>query len=328
MTMPVIRRRTTVYVAAILSAALVGCSGSDTPNADGETTAATANSDAFPVTVESDFGDVTIEKQPERVVLVHPWYLDATLALGVQPVAIFYSDEESLLADEPWVEGRYTGTVDPSLTSGGEAMPEAIAAWEPDLIIVADYQVDEQIYEQLSEVAPTWAVPRPLGASGTWTAIGELTGHAEQAKTANQEVEDAYAAAAEKLSGLAGKTYISVSAEETEINVTSFGPWRELGLVPADNAALDSSGFYTISKENMDELDADLVAVGTYASENVEEALEADPRFRELPAYKNDAVFFYDTAMATAQLGPTSAIWLVDKIVAQFEDSPLNTKGQ
>ena len=79
--------RPAVRVAAPLPPLLVvtGCGSGD--DADGSIRAAAARSSgAFPVTVSTAFGDVTVEEEPTRVVALGWSDAETALALGVQPV--------------------------------------------------------------------------------------------------------------------------------------------------------------------------------------------------------------------------------------------------
>ncbi len=333
MTMSTTRRRGPQLVAALagIAIALSGCS-SETPAGDDQTTSPAASAGAFPVTLMHDLGEITINETPERVVILDEWYIDSILALGVQPVAIEVSESEAkLLADQPWLKGRYTGEIDPGLvTSEWEASPEAIAAWEPDLI-GATWMMDEQVYGQLSAVAPTWAGVSTYDAWDVLTALGDLTGNAARSELLIAGVDDAYAAARHELPGLAGRTFVEARAMQGgTFDLTGLGPWEELGMVPADNqpVAGDESSYTSISLENLGQLDADLVTIGTWPAPEIIETLDADPRFAELPASKNGAIVFFDTQMVLSSNGPTATQWLLDKIVTQLKDSPLNREGQ
>src|SRR5215207_1917957 len=69
--------------AALAATALLtaGCSA-----AADEDAGPAASSGAFPVTVETAFGDVTVEEEPTRVVALGWSDAETALALGVQPV--------------------------------------------------------------------------------------------------------------------------------------------------------------------------------------------------------------------------------------------------
>ncbi|HET6392097.1 MAG TPA: iron-siderophore ABC transporter substrate-binding protein, partial [Blastococcus sp.] len=75
--------------AALLATALVvtSCGSGDDSGSSSETGgAASGSSEAFPVTVSTAFGDVTVEEEPTRVVALGWSDAETALALGVQPV--------------------------------------------------------------------------------------------------------------------------------------------------------------------------------------------------------------------------------------------------
>ena len=96
--------------AALLTVAgllLAGC-GSDADSADSDTAAgSSASKGAFPVTVPTAFGDVTVEEEPTRVVALGWSDAETALALGVQPVGA--SDWLAVGGDGlgDWVEQGY-----------------------------------------------------------------------------------------------------------------------------------------------------------------------------------------------------------------------------
>src|SRR5689334_17866288 len=109
MRLPFSRARRLLPVAVLGAVvALSGCSTSGTE--DNNATPGTASSGAsqFPATVTTAFGDVTISKQPERVVALGWSDADVALSLGVQPVGAadwlaFGGDGQG-----PWNAGKYT----------------------------------------------------------------------------------------------------------------------------------------------------------------------------------------------------------------------------
>ncbi|MEE2035269.1 iron-siderophore ABC transporter substrate-binding protein, partial [Rhodococcus sp. CC-R104] len=104
-----------VVAATALAVAACGSNGTDTVD-DAEST----GTGAFPATVDTMFGEVTIESRPERVAALGWGDADTALALGVEPVAA--GDWLGCGGDGvgPWARGRYSrppeliDTVEPS----------------------------------------------------------------------------------------------------------------------------------------------------------------------------------------------------------------------
>ncbi|GGG17485.1 hypothetical protein GCM10007304_34480 [Rhodococcoides trifolii] len=120
-------------------------------------TASTTNDSAYPVTVETKFGGVTLDARPTRVVALGWGDAETALALGVQPVGA--SDWLAFGGDGvgPWAQGLYDepptiiGTLDPSY--------EQVAALAPDVILDTKSSGDRTRFDTLSAIAPTVALP-------------------------------------------------------------------------------------------------------------------------------------------------------------------------
>ncbi|CAM3438450.1 iron-siderophore ABC transporter substrate-binding protein [Occultella aeris] len=330
------RRRTATVVAASLGATLflAGCGSSDEPaGAD----PSGSGSEGYPVTVDSAHGEVTVDQEPERIVVIGTDIIDLLHSIDVQPVAFSgYGDpdEEAMLAAYPWVTGLYTGQFDATLvTAEYKADPEAIALHEPDLIIGTPYYIEEQQYEQLSAIAPTYVVPSS-SAGWEWTdtlsALGNLTGKSEEATQAIAAVEDEFTAARDRLTGLQGSTLSIADYWDGSLRLMTAFSWiQDLGLTPAENQPGAGSAFETLSLENLDQFDGDLAFMITYSEED-RASLEADPRYAALPSVEGANLFFIDRSVIDAGVGPgpASLSWLLERILPLLEASELNAGGQ
>ncbi|QQM24482.1 ABC transporter substrate-binding protein [Rhodococcus sp. P-2] len=128
--------------AALSMLALAGCGSGDAGGgADGETR-----------TVQTHYGPVDVPVDPQRIVAVSyntPWQLQA---VGAQPVATLdYSAyiDQFTPAQQKFIDG---------LSSVGvflEVNREAVVAAAPDLIVGDAYEIDEDMFRELSKIAPT-----------------------------------------------------------------------------------------------------------------------------------------------------------------------------
>ncbi|WP_432495398.1 ABC transporter substrate-binding protein [Kineococcus auxinigenes] len=111
----------------------------------------------FPRTLTHAAGSTTIERRPQRVVVLDTGELDAVLSLGVTPVGMGTTAGQtglpSHLAEQ--VDGRVE-TVGPL----DQIDLEAVAALRPDLVLGSALRVQE-LYPQLSQIAPTVLSHRP-----------------------------------------------------------------------------------------------------------------------------------------------------------------------
>jgi iron complex transport system substrate-binding protein len=278
----------------MLAAVVVtGCgadAGTDSSTAEGDSTG------AFPVTVGTAFGDVTVEEEPTRVVALGWSDAETALALGVQPVGA--SDWLAVGGDDglgDWVEGGYDeapeiiGTLEPSY--------EAIAALEPDLILDTRSPATEDRYELLSAIAPTIGQPEGVGAyETTWQQqlemVGQALGKAEQAGALQAEVEQAFADAAAEHPEFDG-TEVAVGAFTSE----GFGAYvrgdsrvaflEQLGV--ENKAAIEDlateSFFVPVGEEELSLLDSDLTVVFPIFVEASE--FTSNPLWQALPAVRD-----------------------------------------
>ncbi len=342
------RTRAAALLSALIGVALslsaCGASDADEPEA------AVPNGSGFPVTVDTAFGEIELTKKPERIVAISADYIELLDLLGEE--AIVYAGEPAdLEADYPWLADTYDGEFDQKLwTAEGTESPEAIARWEPDLILTGVWGVDEKLYKQLSQVAPTYTGIKGVeeGGDTSWQenlgALAELIGH-DDAIVAETEAEyDALLAeAAGKLPGLEGKTFQLgvLSREDQQLWLTEYanGPITALGLVPGDGQPTGEGDDIMenapkFSLENVDRFTADVVFIVTHEYADPDgsfrAAFEKDPRVPELTASKNGTLVYLHGPQwgAVNPASPASVRWWLPEVVPQLEKSALNTSGQ
>lgn len=344
MTMPAARKRATALVAGLIGVALAvsGC-GSDAAESDAS---AAPSSASFPVTVDTAYGDVTVKAKPKRIVALGTRHVELLNVLDEKPVAFadYGLDAEQLLTSYPWMEGKYPGEPQTGLfTAEFQPSPEKIAALEPDLILTTIWQTDEELYKQLSQIAPTY-VGIDMKTNTTWqddlAALAEFTGHDSKIVDDEQsKLDAALDAAAKRLPGLQGKTfYAAALGDGDQLWLTEYAadPILGLGLKAGEGQPVDGSQAADapkFSQENLDRLTADVVFI---AAENRDPsgkfraALEADPRLSTLPAAKNGTLMFLEPGQWNAVNGGSAAslTWWVDDVVPALEKSALNQGGQ
>lgn len=333
MTMPPTRRRTRALVATILGAALAltGCA-SNAPGGDADDSSNGASTSAFPVTVETAYGDITLDEKPERIIALSVDFVDDLTSLGETPVAFSSDGFTARGADPdisliPWMADKVS--IDLWDLDASSDNLEAIAAYAPDLVIAWGNSIDESIYERLSEFATVYVPDRAAGTDwkATTTEIGLLTGKSEEAKEQIAAVEQTYAAAQEQLQGLQGKTYNVGTLIGGEVVLSPWTFLTDLGLVPADNHPTDE--YPRLSMENVDQLQADVLMLVAFDEETTN-TFKSDPRVVSLPASKNGTLIYLpiDFYGAAGYAGPANMTWIADQLVSFLEDSPLNQRGQ
>ncbi len=345
------RRRTVTLLAVMISAvlALTACAR-DSAGTEDAATSPSSSAGAFPATIDTAYGKVTVDEKPQKIMVLTTAYLDLLNILGERPSAwnSSFDDEKSFLEWYPWLKGTYDVPSDPALVTA-EYTPaaEAIAAKAPDLILTDIWNVDEPLYAQLSKIAPTY-VGIETKTQTSWqdnlTALAKLTGHDPAiVQKVESELDTTIAAQAELLPGLKGKTFqVPVfSGTPPQLWLTEFANdlLGALGLVPGNEQPANgktNADVPPISLENIDRINADVVIVaaagslGPEASAEALNKLKADPRLPTLPASKNGTLLLTSSNEWSAVNGgtPASYRWWLGRIVPQLEKSTLNQAGR
>ncbi len=321
------RKRMATLLASVAAAALllVGCATAN-PEAGGSSAPPSSPSDHYPVTIDSAYGKITFKEKPKRIVALSPLLVDSLISIGEQPVVISgIQDETSLSADFPWLKDLHKADIDPALNVEWTAVPEAVASWKPDLIIGDPFMIDKKMYSQLSQIAPTYA-GQEAGQGVDWeqaiVALGSALNKEKEASQAVSDVEASFTEARGRLKCLQGKSYNSGFVNGDEIQIASVGALGRLGLTATNKAAQGHSTTPTmVSLENLEQLDADVLAIGTWARPDAQKLLEADPRFVKLRASTNKAVLYFGTARVNAGNGPLGFAWLSDSVTQELANS-------
>ncbi|MDT0165734.1 iron-siderophore ABC transporter substrate-binding protein [Actinotalea sp. AC32] len=339
---PARRRHAAGAVLALSALVLAGCSGGpadDEPQ--GEATSTTATDDgAFPVTIEHAFGETTIEEAPERVVTLGWGAADASIALGVTPVAIpfqsYGGDEEGVL---PWIRetleenGEEIPTV---LPDAGEDVPyEEVDAAQPDVILAQYSGLTQEQYDTLSQIAPVVAYPDEAWST-PWrdvvTIAGEALGKQDEAEDVLAGIDAELAAQREAHPEFEGKTLAAVWDLAGTFYVYADEDPRvefmlDLGFenAPAvDELDTDESTFYfTLSHERLSELTSDVLVVYGTTQEEVDAFLGAGYA-QAMPQVSGGAIApVVGTELIAATSPPTalSLSWGLEDVVAALAEA-------
>ena len=326
--------RSPLRVAALVAAALAltSCSSGSGSDDDAAAPSGGDSGGAFPVTVSTAFGDVTVDEEPTRVVALGWGDAETALALGVQPVGA--SDWLAFGGEGvgPWAAGGYDEA--PEIIDTLEPSYEAIAALQPDLILDTKSPATQDRYDKLSAIAPT--VSQPEGADPYLTSsadqlamIGEALGRSDEASALQQQVDQAFADAAAAHPEFAG-TQVAVAAYSSE----GFGAYVEgdsrvdfmeqLGftLKPEIQALATDSFFVSVSEEQLPLLDAGLtVAFPIFVDAG---QITGNPLWQAIPSVQaGHAVVLDDETLTSAfSIGTPQGIqYALDNAVPLFADA-------
>lgn len=305
---------------AVLALGMAACSSDDSDdNATDATGTTAAESTSWPVTVDHTLGSSTIEEKPERIVVLHEAGIDPVLSLGLEPVAMFeiQGGEENM----PWLEGKIDWPEDAALTADRTANPEAIASYDPDLVIVGDVYVDDAKYRELEKIAPTLVYDWPADGPA-WQPIldgvAEATGLQDKATEVKEKYDDRIAEIRDEFPGIDKLTYNSAMFNQGQLVYSTNSMFEDLGMVQAETQqAAGARG--TVSLERLDELDGDVLVIYDPAGEKSQ--LDGNAQFQNLESVKNGSLIWQNMALGyavTTASGPMSLDWAVEQITPEL----------
>ncbi|WP_169840410.1 ABC transporter substrate-binding protein [Corynebacterium sphenisci] len=278
-------------IALVCGLGLTGCSAEegDTAAATGAQSTAEVEEGALPVTIEHAFGETTIEEAPTRVVALGWVDVDYLLAVGVTPVWTYdYHESFPTSWQSEVIEGEL-----PQASTDREVDYEQIAATEPDLIIAMTRVEDSDVYDRLSQIAPTVTHREGYAEMGqpielVMEDVGKAVGRPQAAADAVSELEDRMKAIADRHPDWAGKTVnvgdrnpalswlYDSTADRTQLP-QAFGL-----VVPSAVDEASDDGGVEVSDERTDLFEADALLFIDY--ECSMDKLRADPVMRGVPA--------------------------------------------
>lgn len=317
-----------LLLSAVLAAGLTACGGSDSSEAKGsDSTAAAAEKSAdFPHTIEHHKGSTEIEAKPQRIVALDNSLVEAVVALDGTLVGGIgaYRDQ----ADFP----PYLGDAVKDTTDVGPLESpnlEAVAALKPDLIVSATVRHDD-LYEQLSEIAPTVFVETtgPLWKDNI-TLLGKALGEEDKAK----EKLAAYEARAKKIGDA-----INAKEGDPTASIVRFvdGPTRiylpksfsgiileDMGLARPENQQDPKLFNLEISEEQIAQADADIIFYSSFSGgEEREKKFLANPLWKRLTAVKNGDVHEVKDEIWMTSVSLQGADLVLDDMADIFEVDP------
>jgi len=321
--------------AALAAAALVltGCSASG--GSSNASSSAAPSSGAYPVSVPTKFGNVTIAKKPTRVVALGWGDAETALELGVQPVGA--SDWLGFGGNGagPWDSGKYTSK--PTMIGTLQPNYEKIAALHPDLILNVRSSGDAAEYQKLSSIAPTIDVPKGgenylTTTQQETTMIAAALGEKAKGQALLNRVSAAFAAARKAHPGWSGKTVTVATRDSNGWGAYTQGDVRvsfleQLGFTLSPTIAKmkpNSTGFsVSVSDEQLNLLDANLIVAFPIFIPSSQ--ITGDAQWKAVPAVQagRDLVMSSTLANAFSDGTPGAELYALAKLVPMIEQTPI-----
>ncbi|MER7455561.1 ABC transporter substrate-binding protein [Micromonospora sp. NPDC126480] len=288
------RRTPRLFAATLAVAALAlgACAEktSDTPATGGSASAAAT----FPVTV----GPVTLEKRPEKIISLSPTTTEMLFAIGAGKQVTAVDDNSNYPPEAP-----------KSDLSGFQPNAEAIAARNPDLVVLSDDR--NKVVEQLGKLKiPVVITPAATTLDDTYrqiTDLGTLTGHPAEAADVVQRMKDDIAKLVADLPQRSEKlTYFHELGPElyTATSKTFIGSLYTLAglenIADAADADGKSGGYPQLSQEVIVKANPDFVFLAdTKCCQQSADTVKARAGWAGITAVKNNQVVALDDDIAS-----------------------------
>jgi ABC-type Fe2+-enterobactin transport system substrate-binding protein len=331
-----------IAIAAAAIIGLAGCGGSDSTSESSSETAA-SDSGQWPLTITDDADhEVTIDKQPEKIVSTAVTLTGSLLAIDAPVTASGATMPNSPVADDQGFFTQWSDVAkekDVKALYQGDPDVEKVLAEEPDLILVSKTGQDSAnaIYDQLSDIAPTVVVDY---GDKDWqevtTKLGEITGHEDEAKKVNdefdtrtEEVKSGIDAPKQPVTGMVFNAKAKGGGSGASANIwtpeSAQGKLlEEVGLtlaeVPEGTTSQGEMGkrsdIYEVTGENLSKAVTGKSVFLFNADEKTAAAYKKNKLVASTPAVKNDAVFAM--GLDSFRLDYYSATNVLDRIEDEF----------
>ncbi|HWL48882.1 MAG TPA: ABC transporter substrate-binding protein, partial [Acidimicrobiia bacterium] len=272
-----------------------------TTSADPTTTAAplsttTAADAGFPVTVEAANGEVTVPDSPTRIVSLAPTATEMLFAIGAGEQVVAVDDFSNYPEEAPITD-----------LSGFEPNIEAIAAYEPDLVVVSD-DINDVVAALTAIDIPVVHNPAAATLDDTYAQIellAQATGHPDESSalvaSMREDIDQLITAVPETAEAhdyyheLDGSFFTVTSA-------TFIGQLYDLAGLDniADDAEGADTGYPQLSAEYIIEADPDLIFLAdTKCCGESLESVAARPGWDVLTAVTRGGVVELDDDIAS-----------------------------
>jgi iron complex transport system substrate-binding protein len=269
-------------------------------------------------------GELLLQRQPEKIAVLDPQFMDHMLALGEQPAgSVKVTGDPSSFPD--YLIGKLRavqplGTLD-------EPDLEALRDLAPDLIICTEFQ--SNIYESLTHIAPTIMLERNRDWRETLRIIGRIMGKKLEAEQVLQQykhkISGLKSALAAKLNGQSVtmiRPQDNIIRLHTCVHRTAAILYRDLGLDPPKLAVDRKRTSSIISLEGLPELDADHYFVLTdNKCKAWSDEIQTTTTWKSLRAVQQHHVYHAKASIWIAYYGPIAMNQVVDQVAEVFLDA-------
>ncbi len=274
--------------------------------------------------IEHVLGTTQITGTPKKIVTLYQGATDTLLEFGVKPIGVVES-----WAEQPIYEYLKSDLEGVTIV-GLETQPnlEEIAALKPDLIIATQVR-HEEIYEQLSQIAPTVVNTTLYDIHETTSLIGQSIGQEDQAEKLIADWESRVADFKEKIATNENYPFsVAVTnyrADHARVYVQGFAGsiLTELGFKEPKNLQGQKLDIVKLNdKESISQMDADVIfqfMEDDAAVKNTYKEWSEHPLYLNLDAVKNEQVYTVNEIVWNLAGGLQSANLMLDELYTHFK---------
>jgi iron complex transport system substrate-binding protein len=295
-------RRPLIALLLAVPLALTACGGSSADDTDEAAGSGSASAE-WPVSVTGDNGEVTLDAQPETIVSMSASATEMLFAIG--------ADDQVEAVDS---SSNYPEGVPTTELSSFTPNAEAIAAYDPDLVVLSDDM--NGIVDALDALeVPTLLLGAAQTLDDTYAqleALGDATGHADEADDVVADIQDRIQAAVDSVPAEAKGMTVYHELDPTFFSASSStfigSIYAMFGLRNIADAAPDAAGGYPqLSAEYVVGQAPDLIVLAdTICCDQSAEAVAQRPAFDTVPAVQDGRVLAADDDVAS-RWGPRVA---------------------
>ncbi|MCY3925084.1 MAG: helical backbone metal receptor [bacterium] len=261
-------------------------------SATGEPEAESAEALSFPVTITSDGGTWTLESQPQRIVSLSPTATEILFAIGAGPQVVAVDNWSTYPPEAPTTD-----------LSGFDPNIEAITAYEPDLVVIAN-DSNELVAGLTALDIPVLISPSPLDIKGGYASVetlGLATGYASEAAEVSGWMRSEIAAALADAPVVPIRIYHELDDTHFSVSSNSFlgAVYAALGTVNiADPADTDGYGYPQLTEEYVIEADPELIIITDLLAYGAED-VAARPGWETVTAVRDGNILVVDADIAS-----------------------------
>lgn len=284
-------------IVPLLLAALSACGGAGA--------AGTSGTDAFPLTVTTTAGKVTIPHRPSRVVSLSATATEDLYAVGAGAQVVAVDSYSNYPANAPKTSlSAFTPNV------------EAIAGYRPDLVLVSDDT--NGIVGQLGKLQiPTLIEGPAADFDGVYAQLGQIgraTGHPAQASSAIADLKRQVQSILRSVPASSRRLTVYHELDQTYFSATTHTfigqVYKLLGLADIADAAPGSNPYPQLSSEFVISANPDVIVLAdTVCCGQGLASVRTRPGWSAINAVRNGAVVPVDDSIAS-EWGPRIAVFM------------------